>query len=227
MPILTPPSAILFDLDGTLLDTAPDMALALNTLRQRHGLGELEYDPIRMTVSHGARALVSLAFNITEGEPGFEDLKQEFLAIYKENPAQHTIPFTGIEGLLDQLEHHLIPWGIVTNKPRTYAEPILDALDLANRCRSLICPDDVTKTKPDPEPLFLACQQLQCKPEHAIYVGDHIRDIEAGRNAGMITIAAAYGYIQSDDNIHNWQADFNVSHADEILALLLPALSSD
>jgi N-acetyl-D-muramate 6-phosphate phosphatase len=212
--------AVLFDLDGTLLDTAPDLAMAVNQLRLRHGLNELDYHQIRATVSHGARALITLAFGLREGEGKFETLKQELLKLYSEQLVVNTAPFEGIEALLIELENKQIAWGVVTNKPRVYTVPILEMLGLHHRCQSIVCPEDVQNTKPDPEPLFKACEQIQCEPANTVYIGDHSRDIEAGRRAGMITIATTYGYIAADDNVQSWKADFCVDHAHEILPLI-------
>lgn len=215
-----PLQAVLFDLDGTLLDTAPDFAVVLNQLRQRHGKVPLDYPSIRATVSNGARALVTLAFQLQEGDDGFESMRQELLALYSEHLAVKTQPFPGISDLLDWLDSHLLPWGVVTNKPRRYAEPILQALSLASRCAVLVCPDDVNNTKPDPEPLLLACARIRCPAANTIYLGDHRRDIEAGANAGMKTLAVNYGYIDPADPAHSWQADFYVDHAADIQPLL-------
>lgn len=221
-----PINAVLFDLDGTLLDTAPDLALAVNQLRQRHQRPELDYERIRATVSHGARALVTLAFGVREGEHNFENLRLELLELYSQQLAVNTALFAGIDGLLNTLEQRDIAWGVVTNKPRPLTVPILRALDLERRCQSLVCPEDVTRAKPDPEPLLLACTELGCEPAQAVYIGDHQRDIEAGRRAGMTTIASAYGYLESNDDPLLWQADFCVQHAKEILPLLQPRLAS-
>ena len=218
--INSPLQAVLFDLDGTLLDTAPDFAVVINRLLQRHGKPPLDYQPIRDTVSNGARALVALAFGLQEGDAGFDDIRRELLELYSANLAVNTAPFPGIGELLDWLDHSGLPWGVVTNKPRLYAEPILQALSLAERCAALVCPDDVTRTKPDPEPLLLACDQIRCNAAQTIYLGDHRRDIEAGINAGMKTLAVNYGYIDPADPAHSWQADFYVDHASEIQPLL-------
>lgn len=212
--------AVLFDLDGTLLDTAPDFAVVVNTLRQRHGKPALDYQPIRDTVSNGARALVTLAFGLQEGDAQFEPIRQELLALYEQHLAVHTALFPGLEGLLDWLDQQRLPWGVVTNKPRRYAQPLMQALALDQRCSVLVCPDDVTRTKPDPEPLLLACKTLRCVAENAIFLGDHRRDIEAGVNAGMKTLAANYGYIDAGDSVHDWNADFIVDNASDIEPLL-------
>ena len=221
-----PLQAVLFDLDGTLLDTAPDFAVVVNQLRRRYGKPALDYASIRSTVSHGARALVTLAFELHEGDKGFEALRQELLQLYGNHLAVKTTPFPGINDLLDWLDRENLPWGIVTNKPRLYAEPILHSLALSARCHALVCPDDVARTKPHPEPLLLACEQIACAASHAVYLGDHRRDIEAGQNAGMKTIAVNYGYIEAADPAHSWQADFTIEHASEIRPLLQSYFSS-
>lgn len=212
--------AVLFDLDGTLLDTAPDFAVVVNRLCENHRRPAIPYSRIRATVSHGARALITLAFQINEGDENFEPLRQELLDLYLGHLAVKTIPFAGIPELLQQIESAGLYWGIVTNKPRIYTEAILSALDLDHRCQTVICPDDVTHTKPHPEPLLLACKNIPCHPDEAIYIGDHRRDIEAGKNAGMKTIAAAYGYIDPGDPIANWQADHCINDATQVLQIL-------
>lgn len=212
--------AVLFDLDGTLIDTAPDFAVVVNRLCQRHQQAPLTYTSIRATVSQGARALVTLAFGLQEGEAGFEALRQELLQLYGEHLAVESCLFPGMTEVLDWLDQQGLPWGIVTNKPRRYTEPILSALALDRRCAAVVCPDDVTRTKPDPEPMHLACRQLQRSADSTIYIGDHRRDIEAGKNAGMLTIAANYGYIEANDPSDSWQADYAIEHASELIALL-------
>ncbi len=212
--------AVLFDLDGTLLDTAPDLAVVVNQLRERHGEPPLDYPVIRQTVSNGARALVTLAFQLGEEDPGFEALRGELLALYSQHLAVKTAPFPGIDTLLAWLEARDIPWGVVTNKPRAFSEPLLAALALDRRCAVLVCPDDVTRTKPDPEPLLLACRRIHRDPAATVYIGDHRRDIEAGTNAGMLTLGVNYGYIDPADPAPAWQADFYVDHAGDIPAIL-------
>ena len=212
--------AVLFDLDGTLLDTAPDFAVVVNRLCENHRRPAIPYSRIRATVSHGARALITLAFQLNEGDENFEPLRQELLDLYLNHLAVKTIPFAGIPELLQEIENANLHWGIVTNKPRVYTEAILSALDLDHRCQTVICPDDVTHTKPHPEPLLLACEKIPCHPDEAIYIGDHRRDIEAGKNAGMKTIAAAYGYIDPDDPIANWQADHSINDATQAIQIL-------
>lgn len=214
------PAAVLFDLDGTLIDTARDFARVLNAMRGLKGLDALEFAAVREKVSDGARAMVKLGFGLSEGEPGFAELRQEFLDRYAEGLAIDTVLFEGMEPLLAKLEKAGIPWGIVTNKPSVYAIAILEALGLSERCGSLVCPDHVNNTKPDPEPIFLACEQIGVSADQTWYLGDHLRDIQAGNNAGCTTIACLYGYLHADEEPRSWQADHAVDAPNELLELL-------
>ena len=212
------PAAVLFDLDGTLVDTAPDFVRVLNDLRLKYGRPALAYDAIHVAVSAGARAMIQVGFpEYALDSPEFAALRQEFLDNYSLGLAQESRLFSGMEDLLTALESRNIPWGIVTNKPRIYSVPLLAGLALNERCQVLVCPDDVSQTKPHPEPMYLACNTLSVSPEHTIYVGDHIRDIQAGNNAGMKTIAVGFGYIPSHENINDWQADYCVDNVAELV----------
>ena len=210
------PEAVLFDLDGTLLDTAPDFIRVVNQQRLLHNQDTLAPHLIRETVSNGARALIKLAFNLEAGDEDFVNRHTELLALYEESIAEETVFFPGIDLFLKQLEENSIPWGIVTNKPSRFTLPLLERLKLNNRCSVTVCPDDVTHSKPHPEPLFLACNKLNCSPERSLYVGDHERDIEAGRSAGMITIAARYGYIDTPERVDDWNADLIIDHGNKL-----------
>lgn len=212
--------AVLFDLDGTLLDTAPDFITVLNQLLLEEGREKLPEHSIRRTVSNGARALITLGFGLQEGEAGFERLKGRLLELYRKGLAKDTVPFPGITALIKGLQERGVTWGVVTNKPSVYTTPLLQAIDITPGPHAVVCPDHVTRTKPDPEPLFLACKKLGCDFSEVVYVGDHVRDIEAGRRAGMKTFAAAYGYIPEGDCPSKWNADFTVQHASEILPIL-------
>ncbi len=211
--------AVLFDLDGTLLDTAPDFALSLNQLLARKNRPLLSEEVIRTIVSNGSAGLITYAFQCTEEDSQFEKIRGEFLNIYLDTLCEGTRPFPGIENLLGRLQKQGTPWGIVTNKPSLYTEAILDRLQLQSAPSAVVCPDHVDHTKPHPEPVLLGCEQLGVAPAQTIFIGDHRRDIESGREAGTITIAAAYGYID-DDHPDTWGAHHLVNHADEITALL-------
>lgn len=212
--------AVLFDLDGTLLDTAPDFIVVLNAMLTDRGRAALPYADIRAVVSNGARALVALAFGGAPGEPEFEALNVELRDRYSRHLAVHTRLFPGLDELLRRLEAGGIPWAIVTNKPSIYTLPLLDALDLRARCASVVCPDQVTHTKPHPEPMFKACAEMGVDAAHCVYVGDHERDIAAGRNAGMATIAAGWGYIGTDEHPRDWHPDFIVDSVHALGELL-------
>ncbi|WP_165854922.1 HAD-IA family hydrolase [Marinobacter sp. JSM 1782161] len=214
------PRAVLFDLDGTLIDTAPDFVRCLNAVRTRYRLPHLPEDVIREAVSDGARAMIQVGFDLTPDDDDYFDRHSEFLDMYESEIAVDTRLFPGMEDLLGWLEDSGIAWGIVTNKPRRFSVPLLHALDLHDRCDALVCPDDVDQRKPHPESLFLASELLQVPPPQCIYVGDHIRDIEAGRRAGMITIAARYGYVRHPGEIGEWQADYIIDSAAQLLSLL-------
>ncbi|GGC55892.1 phosphoglycolate phosphatase [Marinobacter halophilus] len=201
------PSAVLFDLDGTLIDTAPDFIRCLNLLRQQHSLAALPAEHIRCSVSNGARAMVRIGFGLEPEHEGYLEKHTAFLDLYEAGVADETTLFEGMDQLLEILETKAIPWGIVTNKPVRFAAPLIVALGLEERCATLICPDHVSERKPHPEALFLACQRIGVDPARAVYVGDHERDIEAGRNAGMRTIAVRYGYIEQPESVDLWQAD--------------------
>ncbi len=212
--------AVLFDLDGTLLDTAPDFVRSLNQLRQEEGLSALPYATIRNRVSNGAGALVTLGFGINAEHPDFPRLHQRLLHLYSAGLADESRLFDGMEQVLTWLEARAIPWGIVTNKPLQYSAPLLEGLDLEKRCAVLICPDHVTHRKPHPEPLFLAAERLGCTPAACLYVGDHARDIESGRRAGMVTAAALFGYLDEHSNPLEWGSDHLVDTPDALLNIL-------
>ena len=219
--------AVIFDLDGTLVDTADEFIIVVQALRAEHGMGTMNEDLIRSVVSSGARALVRLALGIEEEKPGtdlfsvFESKRLRLLELYSEVLGSAARPYPGIESLISNLQQRGIAWGISTNKPRAYTVPLMEKLKLTPPPSCVVCPDDVTETKPHPEPLYLGCRQIGCAPHEAIYVGDHQRDIEAGRRAGMYTIAAAYGYIEADDDPSRWGADAQVQCSTELATLIL------
>lgn len=219
--------AVLFDLDGTLIDTAPDFVLCLNLLRQEHGLTVLSDTNIRKVVSDGARAMISLAFDIKEGDVGFEEKKQRFLDLYEQHIAEKSELFSGLKQCLSLCQDQNIPWGIITNKPRKYSELLLTKLGLMDSLATLVCADDVVNAKPNKEPMLKACNEINLPGERCLYVGDHKRDIDAGKNANMPTIAAAYGYVHNDDEAQSWQADWTVQSGEELNSLLIQLLAKD
>ncbi|MGB0360271.1 MAG: HAD family hydrolase [Endozoicomonas sp.] len=211
---------IFFDLDGTFLDTAEDFIITVNRMLNEHQHPPLDEQLIRQNVSAGSRALMRLAFNLPSGDE-LEAKRECFLQYYNQYIQNHSrpttaLPYPGIVPLLESIESKDLPWGIITNKPRAYALSLIKQAGLLDRCHAFVCPEDVSKTKPDPESLILACHQAECKPENSIYIGDHKRDIIAGKNAGMITITAHYGYIQPEEDPYTWQADLDIFHASEI-----------
>ena len=197
-------AALLLDLDGTLLDTAPDMGGALNRLREENGLAPLAASVMRPVVSHGSARLVSLGFPSVTGD-AYERLRLRFLDIYAANLADGTRLFEGAAELLAELERLGRPWGIVTNKPGWLTDPLLAALDLDRRAACVVSGDTLPERKPHPLPLLHAARAIGVAPERCVYAGDAERDIQAGRAAGMTTIVAAYGYLADDDDPLAWQ----------------------
>jgi len=214
------PSAVLFDLDGTLMDTAPDFIRCLNELRGKHGLEALPPGLIRRSVSNGARAMVRVGFELEPDHPDYLEKHTAFLDLYEQGVAVETRLFDGMDSILRSLEARNIPWGIVTNKPARFAIPLVSALGLDDRCAVVVCPDHVTHRKPHPESLQLACERMGTAADKGIYVGDHERDIEAGRNAGMTTIAVRYGYIEEPHTVDLWQADLIADTVQDLAKLL-------
>lgn len=211
---------VLFDLDGTLADTAPDLANALNRVLEEQGHPPLPYPRIREVVSHGGIALIRLGFNMEAGHPGFKPLHQRLLAIYRETIADRTRLFEGMGPLLDDIESRSLNWGIVTNKPSWLTEPLVEQLGLAYRAATIVCGDTLDERKPHPAPMLYACEQAGSSAAECIYVGDAARDIEAGNNAGMKTLVALFGYIGENERPDEWGADGMVENPLEILNYL-------
>jgi len=214
--------AVIFDLDGTLLDTAPEFVAVVQQLREEHALAPLAPELVRAYVSDGARAMVSLALDMPVEHEAFESKRLRFLEIYAAGLGRATRPYPGIDELLALLQSRGIAWGISTNKPSYLTLPLLERLALSPA--SVVCPDHVSQPKPHPEPLWLNCEQLACEPGEAIYIGDHLRDIEAGRSAGLYTIAAAWGYIHQDDNPESWGADSIAASGPDLNRLIADAV---
>ncbi|MGO4002593.1 N-acetylmuramic acid 6-phosphate phosphatase MupP [Pseudomonas fluorescens] len=216
--------AVLFDMDGTLLDTAPDFIAICQDMLLDRQMPAIPDKRIRDEISGGARAMVAATFMMDPESPGFEELRLEFLERYVKGCAVHSKLFDGMGELLTDIEQARLIWGVVTNKPLRFAEPIMQQLGLAKRSALLICPDHVKNSKPDPEPLILACKMLDLDPASVLFVGDDLRDIESGRDAGTRTAAVTYGYIHPDDNPRNWGADVVVDHPLELRKVLDNAL---
>jgi phosphoglycolate phosphatase len=209
---------MLFDLDGTLLDTAPDMARALNQLRLERSQPELPLERIRPFVSHGAAGLIRLGFGLQPDDPEFGPLRLRFLSLYDAALAVDTALFTGMEHVLARLEKRRIPWGIVTNKPGWLTDPLLHALDLFQRAGCVVSGDTVPRRKPDPEPLLHACNLIGIEPQRCVYIGDAERDVQAGNRAGMTTLIARYGYLGAEDAPEAWEAHGIVDSPEDLLA---------
>jgi len=218
--------AVLFDMDGTLLDTAPDFVAVCQAMRATRDLPPLDEQLIRDVVSGGARAMVSVTFGLEEGSAEFEALRLEFLERYQAHCAELTQPYPGIRELLDDIEHAKLRWGVATNKPLRFAAPIMQRLQLDQRSAALLCPDHVAQSKPAPDMLLLACQHLGLQPAEVLFVGDDERDIAAGRAAGCRTAGVTWGYIHPEDNPDHWGADVIVKHPSELRAVLDRALCS-
>lgn len=211
---------VLFDLDGTLADTAPDLAFALNQVLVEQGASTLPFERIRPVVSHGGIALIRLGFGIDNDNPEFAPLRQRLLEIYRDNIARHTLLFPGMPAVLDQLRRDGIRWGVVTNKPAWLTDPLLRTLGLYAEAAVVISGDTLPQRKPHPAPLLEACRLTGTSAAECLYVGDAQRDIEAGRNAGMPTLVAMYGYIGEDDHPEQWGASGMIAKPGEILSYL-------
>ncbi len=211
---------VLFDLDGTLLDTAPEFASVLNQLLATAGRVQLPPPRIHERVSDGVRALVQLGFELSPEEDGFAERHRDLLRAYQQGLGQRTQPFDGIEALLAELGHRQMNWGVVTNKPVGLSTPLLQIMGMAPDC--LVCSDQLEHPKPHPGGLLRACQELDCPAAQALYVGDHRRDIEAAHNAGMRAAAVSWGYAHSDDPPSAWGADYLLRTPLELLELLPP-----
>jgi len=211
---------VLFDLDGTLLDTAPDLAYALNRVLEEQGHSPLPFEKVRPWVSHGAQSLIRHGFGLGPEDAGFSSLRERLLAVYRENLATHTRLFPGMDAVLARIEAQGLNWGVVTNKPAWLTDPLMDALGLTPRAACIVSGDTTANSKPHPEPLLHACRQAGSAPGQCLYVGDAPRDIEAGRRAGLHTVVALFGYLGPGDNPGSWGADGSVSRPDDLIGWL-------
>jgi phosphoglycolate phosphatase len=213
--------AVLFDLDGTFADTAPDLAAALNQVLEEEGKASLSFDKIRPVVSHGGIALIKLGFcDLNKQHIDFERLRLRLLDIYLANISRLTTVFDGINELLEHLEKQQIIWGIVTNKPSWLTDPLMQQMGYTQRAATIISGDTTKERKPHPEPLLHACKEIGCQPNECLYIGDAQRDIMAGNAAGMTTLLALYGYIEDHDRPDTWEADAMIKHPKDINAFL-------
>ena len=212
--------AVLWDLDGTLVDTAPDLVGVLNTLLATRGLPPVPFAVARNEVSNGALGLIRLGLGSQGSAEETEVLRQEFLDAYTQQICIRSQVFKGLEDILTTLDKQGTGWGIVTNKPHAMTQPLLKALGLLHRSGCVVSGDRLPQRKPDPAPLRLGAQELGVPPERCVYVGDAPRDIDAGRAAGMATIAASYGYIRSNHDPHSWGASLVIRRPTELLEAL-------
>ncbi len=212
--------AVLFDLDGTLADTAPDLGRALNRLRAEHGLGPLPLGVMRAQASSGARGLLKAGFGSTSENEGYDALRDRFLELYAENLCVDTRLFDGIPELLSTIEARPLPWGVVTNKAKRFTEPLLRTLAIGHRAACIVSGDSTPHTKPHPAPLLRAAMLLSLPAGDCVYVGDDLRDVQAARAAGMRFAAAGWGYLGDGIDPDTWGADAVLTDPRDMLKLL-------
>ena len=219
----SPYHGVFFDLDGTLADTAPDLVAATNQLLSARNLPLKPYEQLRPCASAGARGLIGGAFGIDTKHPDFIPLRDEFFANYEKALFVHSKLFEGMEHLLNQLESAQLPWGIVTNKSERFTNPLIELMGLSQRSISTVSGDTTPHSKPHPEPILHAARIANLDPNKSLYVGDDIRDIIAGKAAGMKTVAAAYGYCGCEEPPEAWGADFIIHTPQELLQIIFPS----
>ena len=215
--------AVLFDLDGTLIDSAPDLGAAADRMRVERGLPSLPLAKYRPMAGAGARGMLGIAFGMTPDAPDYEAMREEFFVKYENAMTDHTVIFEGIPALIASLLELGIAWGVVTNKSMRFTGPLTRGIPLFRSARAIVGGDSTAHAKPHPEPLLEAARRLKVEPKQCIYVGDDERDIIAGRAAGMGTVAATYGYLGSNANVYVWQADAHIASPLELMPLLKPA----
>lgn len=208
---------ILFDLDGTLLDTAPDLGGALNALRAEYNMNPLSPAMIRPVVSHGAPALLRLGFGLAPNDSRYSSIRNRLLELYSERITRETVYFPGIEHLLQELEQRDLAWGVVTNKPSHLTDPLLRAFGLYERAACVVSGDTTPRRKPYPDQLLYACDLCEIKPLQSLYFGDAERDVQAARAAGMRALVALYGYIEAQEQPAAWQADALLEQPGQLL----------
>jgi N-acetyl-D-muramate 6-phosphate phosphatase len=217
--------AVLFDLDGTLADTAPDLGGALNTLLAEHGKAPLPLERIRPHVSHGARGMLQIGFGLTPADARFETLRQSFLDVYEANLCVGTALFPGMAELLAALEARHLTWGIVTNKPKRFTEPLIDLLNLSHRAACIVSGDSAARAKPHPDTLLAASRIIDVAPNETLYVGDDERDVIAARAAAMGAVVALYGYLGDGKSPREWGADAHIEHPQALLDVIGTAVA--
>lgn len=216
-------TSVLFDLDGTLADTAPDLAYALNQQRLKRGMPELSVADLRIHASSGARGLLQQGFGIRPEDAGYLAMRDEFLDIYERNLARSSALFPGVSSLLDEIEDRGLAWGIVTNKAERFTFPLLRALRLINRASCVICGDTTLHAKPHPAPLIEALSRIRATSDECLYVGDDERDVQSGHAAGMKVVVVRYGYLGNGRPPEEWGTDLFVDTPEELGAILFGA----
>lgn len=216
----TPITTVLFDLDGTLLDTAPDFALAINQIRIKRNETPLPLETIRPAVSHGVAGLIQTCFGMTKKDLGYEELAQEVLACYTSTNGKHSRLFPGMQEVLDHLDKNNMSWGVVTNKNDLLATALMQAVSLHTKAQCIVGGNTAARPKPHPDPLLHACQVIKRSPKECLYVGDAERDIIAGLAAGMQTAVALFGYLGKEDKPHSWNAQAYLNTPPELLLWL-------
>ena len=224
MPVDFKLSCVLFDLDGTLVDTAPDLILCLNKALSSHGLATVTADTIKPFISFGAAAMIDESLNRSMSEELRADILGTMLDLYQHNIAEHTVFFSGMLGTLDSIEAQGLKWGVVTNKLERFTNPLMDALKLTDRASCIISGDTTANPKPHLEPMLAACKQAAVSPQECVYIGDAIHDITAGKNAKMKTLAALYGYLKPGDTPETWGADALIESPEQLATWITSAL---
>jgi len=207
-------SCVLFDLDGTLVDTAPDLIACLNTALTQHGFDKVASDFVKPFISYGAATMINKS--VSTDEITQNKILETMLALYQDNIAEHSEFFPGISETLQTIESLGLKWGIVTNKRERFTKPLIDAFKLNHRASCVISGDTTANSKPHPEPMLTACKQAKVKPEECVYIGDALHDIQAGKNSKMKTLAAIYGYLKPDDIPSNWEADALIESPEQL-----------
>jgi 2-phosphoglycolate phosphatase len=217
-------SCVLFDLDGTLVDTAPDLILCLNKALSSHGLTTVTAETIKPSISFGAAAMINESLSQSVSEALRADVLETMLDLYQNNIAEHTVFFKGMSDTLDAIEAQGLKWGVVTNKRERFTNPLMDALKLTDRAACIISGDTTANPKPHVEPMLAACKKAAVKPQECVYIGDASHDIIAGKNAQMKTLAALYGYLKSGDTPETWGADALIESPEQLATWITSAL---